>query len=102
MPRNNNVEILYHVVARHIVLIFNCFKGLQKLSADQQESIVYHFLEKVIESQGWKNEGINAQQLRDATMLKAYINYETSHFAMKTTEEINPPVNIFQKFSLNG
>jgi hypothetical protein len=99
IPRNNDVDILYHVTARHIVLIFNCFKGLQKLSADMQRNIVDVFLKYVIEFQGWKDEEINLNQFKDAIMLKARINYETSYFSMREIAEKDPHVNLGKKFS---
>lgn len=63
-PRNNNPEILFQVTARHIVLVFNCFKGLSKLDPDIQDSIVKNFLKGIIEKQGWEKEGITLGVLK--------------------------------------
>jgi hypothetical protein len=46
--RTNKLDILYQVAARHIVLIFNCYKGLTYLPEDMQKAIVDNFLEYLL------------------------------------------------------
>jgi hypothetical protein len=62
-PRDNDPEIMYEVVGRHIVLVMNCFKGLGEFNAQKQEELVNSFLQKSVlenselnDGQGWKDE----------------------------------------------
>ncbi len=96
--RTNKLEILYQVAARHIVLIFNCYKGLVYLPENIQEEIVDQFLGYILavnenknRGQGWSNhsdwleeeEIEKKQKLKDGIERFANLNYIEGKFAMK-------------------
>ena len=56
-PRNNDPEILYQLAGRHLVLIFNCFRGLGCFGVRNQKQITDNFLQNsVLDEQGWDLE----------------------------------------------
>ncbi len=58
-PRSNDHEILGQLAGRHLVLIFNCFKGISTFDVDNQEIITQDLIEKsVLNDNGWKDEKI--------------------------------------------
>jgi hypothetical protein len=87
LPRDNDVEKLYQVTARHVVLIFNCFKGLCKLGDEAQEAIVNNFLIDLIEKEGWKKEGVELRKFLRGLEPYAIFEYGESKFAMKEYAE---------------
>jgi hypothetical protein len=85
-PRNNDLTILYHVTARHIVLIFNCFNALQMFNSDRKEKIIDTFLVNVIKDQHWE-QMIELQQLKEAITDKIKLNPDTKNFVMPKEEK---------------
>ncbi len=70
-PRSNDHEILGQLAGRHLVLIFNCFKGLSTFSPDNQARITQNFIEKsVLDDNGWKDEKINTSHKKSKTKQK--------------------------------
>jgi hypothetical protein len=47
-PRNNDLEILYQLAGRHLVLAFNCFSGLGCFHEDYQKRITDDFLQNSV------------------------------------------------------
>lgn len=78
-PRNNDPEVMYELTGRHLVVIFNDFKGLSSFGIDSQEEIVDDFLKKSV--------------LKDKTVIKSgielTINGWEGHIDPKTQSKIN-------------
>jgi hypothetical protein len=56
-PRSNDHEILGQLAGRHLVLAFNCFKGLGVFGEGNQKKITRSFImNPVLENNGWKDE----------------------------------------------
>lgn len=92
LPRNNDPEIMYEVAGRHIAWVFNCFRGLSEFNSENQEEIVYNFLENSILSgkNSWCDEiDPKSQQKIDADLLNKKIrednilDHENRVFAAK-------------------
>lgn len=82
-PRNNELDILYKLTTRHIVLIFNAFKGLsQGLDPETQEKIVKDFVNKLIEKQKWKKSGMDLNKFFNNLEQYAVLDYESANFYM--------------------
>jgi hypothetical protein len=88
LPRDNAVDKLYQVTARHVVLIFNCFRGLCKLSVRTQQAIVDSFLNDLIEKEGWKEKGVELESFRENLKQYALTDYEHKQFVMAGPESI--------------
>lgn len=104
--RDNDLETLYYVAARHIVLIFNCYKGLTYLPEEMQEAIVDKFLEYVLDKpslgksgdygQGWcqhpdfksKNHDDIMGRLKEGINEYASLNYAVGKFRMREQHEL--------------
>lgn len=99
-PRNNDPEILYQLVGRHLVLAFNCFSGLGCFSVRQQESITDSFLQNsILEANGWNNEivevvekkrknvPIDTRYLGREVAKHATLNYQEQNFYTKDSYE---------------
>lgn len=71
-PRDNDLEKMYQVTARHIVLTFNAFKGFQYLDTPLPEELIERFIKnyvikdhyvKDIKVQGWMRELIICEKI---------------------------------------
>jgi hypothetical protein len=87
LPRDNDVEKLYQVAARHVVLIFNCFRGLSCFSEIRQRKIVDSFLNDLIEKEGWREEEVELDSFLDALDEYAILFYKEGNFSMKEHDE---------------
>lgn len=74
--RTNDLGILYYVAARHIVLIFNCYKGLTYLPKEMQEAIVDNFLRYILKNPGKKQNGDYGQKWSEHSELSNFNDLE--------------------------
>lgn len=105
-PRNNETDILYRVTARHVVLIFNCFKGLSEgFNKDQQEQIVKDFLRTVITEQTWYKSALDQRTFWQGLTSWASLNFSPggakyckgSLMESKATENTKPTSTVRNK-----
>jgi hypothetical protein len=85
-PRNNDPEIMYELTGRHIILCFNCFRGLSRFDKRNQQIITENFLQNcVLDGQGWVEE-IHLESLQDEIGSYAEINYSGREFFAKNSQ----------------
>jgi hypothetical protein len=87
MPRDNDVEKLYQVGGRHLVVVFNCFKGFGEFNVGKQEDITNGFLENVVEKQGWEEEKVNWEEFDAGIKSKAVLGYSSKSFYVISSEK---------------
>ena len=92
LPRDNEVDKLYQVTARHVVLIFNCFRGLCKLGVRVQQAIVDNFLTDLIRKKGWQSEEIELEDFNKGLVKYANISFEKANFTLK--QENTPEIEL--------
>lgn len=85
--KSKNIDLLYRVVARHIVIMLHAFNGLQKL--DYVPDIIDTFLsESVLKSNEWdKKPRFTKNDLSQGILRHAEFNVDIKRFAMLTEEE---------------
>jgi hypothetical protein len=83
MPRNNDLETLFHVTARSIVALMTCFEGLETLDTQR---LVRGFLNQVLSKQGWgsaiEGEALKLKDFEKGISRYANFDYENGKFSM--------------------
>lgn len=101
-PRNNDPEMMYEVVGGHLIVIFNCFKGLAEFDINKQERMVETFLtESVLEDKevtkgkeaktikGWKDEIDPSQSIDADTLLLSIQKYSQIDYQNKKSKSMS-------------
>ena len=101
-PRNNDPEIMYELAGRHLVLVMNCFKGLQRFDEDNKEEIVNKFLKQsVLEHGKWEEveiEGkhLNLEKLREEVEDRSVLDVQRDNYFTMNSErgkQIQQPIS---------
>lgn len=85
--RGDDLETLYNVTARHLVIMFKAFDQLQSLSSEGKSAIVEGFLQsEVLEKSEWKKRGsLDLGSLVEG--IKKHSRIESGEFSMKSSRE---------------
>ncbi len=87
IPRDNNLDILYQVVSRHIVLIFNAFDGLLFLDPQTKNMIIDGFLTNSI-LENWQTVKEHKEDEKEEVAKAVDYGWKTD--IAKTMKQKNP------------
>lgn len=92
-PRDNNPEIMYQLAGRHLVLIMNCFKGLQQFNEDNKEQLMNKFLKQSLLKDGkWQEQEVDGKKLdletvKEKVLDKSILNFGQNTYCTKDSEK---------------
>lgn len=83
--KSDDARVLHKVAARHLVIMFKAFDGLQSMGMEDKKSIIDNFLQsEILENSGWnRRKGVNIASLEAGIQDRSEVY--SDEFSMKSS-----------------